>query len=211
MSPARACIALAIVPLLLAACDAEVASSPNTAHVTGTVGSKNLTPRSAVARYGDVTTSAMSGSSASARGVILLLSDKPNSCEATHTRGATAIAVSIPGAQLNPGTYAIVDVTQKSASNGGAAATFDAEDQSCTSTVAQNATGGRVTITEIFSTLGAGGGTRIRGSFTLGFPGGDVTGDFDAVLCNDGGDAGGASMAEPVIGDAGRAAGPCTP
>ncbi len=186
---------LALALLFMTACSAEPTSAPDTAHLTGTVKSKVLTPKSAVA-------------TASASGLSLLISDKSNTCGVSHAQGANTIAFAIPGAPVAPGTVNVTDVTQNDAGSSGASATFRAADQSCNAVVAENAASGSVTIKQVLTELGATGASHVRGTFTLVFADGDVTGDFDAVLCD--GDAG-AHAAPSTTDDAGFSTGACAP
>ncbi len=185
----------ALALILMAACSAEPTSASDTAHLTGTVKSKVLTPKSAVA-------------TSSASGLSLVISDKSDTCGVTHAQGATTIALAVPGAPVAPGTFNVTDVTRSDAGSNGASATFRAADQSCKVVVAETATSGSVTIKQVLTELGAAGASHVRGTFTLVFADGDVTGDFDALLCD--GDAG-VEAAPGTTDDAGVSMGACAP
>lgn len=171
---------LLVLSLLAAACDSEPTSSPDTAHLDGTVARKTLTPRSALARYEPL--------ASGARGLVVVVSDRESTCTAMHTQSATSVTLSLGG--LAPGTYAVV---VKSPGSGDATAVFTVADQACKATVNENGTSGSINVKDVVSDL-SNGTSRVRGSFNVVFADGTVTGDFDASLCGsgDGGSSGAA-------------------
>ncbi len=158
-----------------------------TGTVTGAVSSAELKTLSAVARYGTY----FGTSGQPTRGLRILLSDNPNSCDITHFASATMLDVRVRGASVGPGTYPIVDAVAQTPQAGQAEADFNAVDAVCKDLVAQTGTSGNVILKTVEINLTTPSASHVSGSVDLTFAGGHITGDFDAVLCDDeSGDAG---------------------
>jgi hypothetical protein len=155
------------------ACSSDVTSTASTAHLNGTVDDKTLTPRSAIGTR-------------SASALTVLVSDRTNTCASTHTEGATSLTLTLHGAQIVPGTYAVSTAAGTDAGSAGAGggATFTMTDHTCAVIDTQHALSGSITLNEISTDLTPGStGSRARGSFTLTFANGHMVGDFDALTC----------------------------
>jgi hypothetical protein len=150
---------------------------------SGTVDGQSLKIVSAVARFATIATIDNNGVRTETRGLRILVSDRPNTCDTSHATGAF-LDLAIPGAG-NPGTYTVIDANRATATAGQAEADFDVATPSNRNAVAQTATSGKVVIaSEKIVVVGTAPST-VDGTFDLTFPGGTLRGPFRATLCND--------------------------
>jgi len=168
--------------LFLCACStSDVTSGGSSAHLNGTVDDKTLSPRSAI---GTRTPSSLT----------ILVSDRTNTCALTHVQSAASLTLTFHGAQIAPGTFPVSTAAGSDAGVTAVTATFTSTDKACATTDNKSASSGSITLNEVSNDLTPGSsGSRARGSFTLTFPSGRMTGDFDALVCPNG-DAGAAQV-----------------
>jgi hypothetical protein len=92
-----------------------------------------------------------------------------------------------------PGTFTVVNADQRTPQKGQAEADFNALDSSCNTTVAQTATGGTITVSDVLLDVTNPPNSHASGSFDLTFPGGHVTGTLCSTLCEDAAPSGAAN------------------
>ncbi len=158
---------------------ASKTAGPNTGSVSGAVSSAKVTTVSAVARFGNYF---KDESGRPARGLRILISDRPNSCAATHFASSTNLDLRVRAG--NPGSYVIVDAAKQSPAAEQAEVDLNAVDRVCKDLVATAATGGTLHITAVEIHL-TDPGSHVTGSIDSTFAGGHIAGDFDAVLCDE--------------------------
>jgi hypothetical protein len=95
---------------------------------------------------------------------------------------------------------------------GQAEATFDVLDASCKQRFAQGASSGAITVKDVVHDLTTPARSQVTGTYKLVFAGGNVTGDFDASLCDSTHSDAGVTMASNAGGsDGGITEGACIP
>jgi hypothetical protein len=145
----------------------------------GAVNSAQMTTVSAVAR---VVNGMFEG--APTRGLRIVLSDKANTCDVTHSANAAMLDLRVRGDSVGPGTYPIVDSRKMAPDRSQAEVDFNAVDPSCKDVVAQAGTGGTVTLDTVTIDLTDPSASRITGSVDFDFDGGHVAGTFEAKFCD---------------------------
>jgi hypothetical protein len=179
--------ALGLVSLIVAAgcSSSSPSSSTNTAAITGSVSNVSLNASSAIASYGTVATSNVNGVTSEIRGLTIMISDKANTCSEFHLQNSNNLFIAIPGDEVGPGTYPVVNANLVSATPSQSEVDFNAVDQSCNDKVAETATSGTITLTNV--TIYANGpyDSIVSGTIDATFADGHLIGDFDAVLCPD--------------------------
>jgi hypothetical protein len=165
-------------------CSSSGASSPEAernSSVDGAVSTAKLVSLRAVARNGKM----FDGAGPNADGLRILISDKANTCSATHFASSTNLDLRIRGNAVGPGTYAIVNASARTPAVGEAEADLNAVDGACKDLVAQAAVTGTITLKTVVISIVGDGRSHVSGSVDATFGGGHIVGDFDADLCDD--------------------------
>lgn len=160
-------------------------SSVNSSDISGSVANASLVPQSAIARYGTVATSTVNGVTTMVRGLVITISDKPNTCSTFHAQNSTNLSIAITKDSVATGTYPIINAVDAAPTNGQAEADFNSVDATCNDVVAQAASTGQVEITHVTNVVSGPGDSYITGTVDATFAAGRIAGKFDAVLCDD--------------------------
>lgn len=168
-----------LIALVAVACGGHVGSSPQGNSASGSVAGVALDPQSAVAIVGVEDGFADFGPDASQSSMLtnavnIDIWNVANTCTTVHSQNKTLLSIEIGGP--GPGTYPV----NSPPAEGQATATFFVTGENCISSpvpLEQRASGGVIVVTSASA-------SSISGTFELTFPGGELSGSFDAVVCD---------------------------
>jgi hypothetical protein len=176
-------LAVSLFAVASAACTLHTTETSSDEAAIGQVAGLSFSPRSALARFTDFVGVSSDGKTTLGRGLEILISDKPNTCETLHLKSSSDLVFKIPGDDIAPATFDVVDVRKRDAGPGEVEARFFAADKACRSIKSEAAVTGLVRIDRMATTVVGQEPSTVHGAFIVQFATGVLSAPFNAVVC----------------------------